>query len=149
MTTVRRETVSLTADAYGDAEDDVTVKRAPATHRWAGLFGVRVSDTDDASVVNDRRLTVVVREIDANDDDDYDDDDEFLGRIIFGKFDPRFDTTYYPRVFSVDDNGVAGSDENALEHITTTKVRVEVTGATPLSEVDVDVYWMTSGDYRF
>lgn len=137
---VRKRTASLTLADGGVAHEEVSTVSAGARSRYNGLYGMRV--VHDEALMS---FSVAVYEVEDIDDDD----DETYGRLVFAINRPVSGTMYYPRVESVDAEGTATGEENALPHINTNTVFVDADGGVDAGEVTVELYVKTAGDQRF
>jgi hypothetical protein len=138
--TLHRKSATLTCDAYGYAEDDITVYPTTSVGRLTELYAVRYASSDGDS---NPRLTV--REVDSGDEDV---PEETPGSILFyvERADDRF---YYPvGTNGVDEVGVAVASLLTLIPINTNQVRVELVSR-PDAAGTVYVYYKTAGDQRF
>jgi hypothetical protein len=151
--TIRKRTAEVTADAYGNASVDVSTSTTAPT-RFAALVGVEVPSEGNT---NTKRTHIDVYEV-----NDYDVDDataDTYGTLLFHLFGARTDTLYQPRVethkASVNQAASPGeasqltAEENSLLRFRTARLRVDVTGATPASTFDVELFIETAGDQRF
>ena len=154
MSSIRKRRFIMAADAYGAASTDGSLG-VDAPTRFAALAGLEVSD--DTYNTNSNPSQVDVYEVLGY--DPADDTADTYGPLVFHVAQPRAGTYYQPRIETHTDapdqaattaatSGVTG-EENGDLRLRSSRLRVEVSGATPSSTFYVDVFVKTGGDQRF
>lgn len=139
---VKRATFTCTVDANGVAEDDVRLSGIP-TSASRHAFLECVTFDDSAAGVQADGLYIYAVENDA-------DSVVQTTSQLFQIDHPDTGSPYYPRIPTVDAQGVAATEPSARILIKTATVRVKVTGPLVAGDVyTVVLYFETAGDYRF
>lgn len=135
---LKQAVFTCTADANGNAEDDVRLSSR------VGRAAFIDSITFDSSQATRQATDYGLFELDVEGDDD----EELEQTQLFATANPD-DATVYPRVVAVDSSGLATSAGYGRTRINTQQVRCRVNGGASGDVYTVTLVYETAGDLRF